>query len=220
MDRGAWWATVHGAQSQTRLNWTTTDDPWDWNHSCSGSNSDKPFPLKSSTTSQLYPELGSPRIWPLCRLGSREFLAGRRWAKVQGSGVGRGKEAAALMGEPLGGPRERGCICTSWELIGLPWWLRWQRICLQCRRLRSNPWVWKTQKYKLLSPTPEILGWKSPGISILMFEKHWLIFLTFFLFFSFIFISWRLITLQYCSGFCHTLTWFSHGFTWKHWLRA
>ena len=25
-------------------------------------------------------------------------------------------------------------------------------------------------------------------------------------FFSFIFISWRLITLQYCSGFCHTLT--------------
>ena len=31
-----------------------------------------------------------------------------------------------------------------------------------------------------------------------------------FYFFSFIFISWRLITLQYCSGF---LTWISHGFT-------
>ena len=31
--------------------------------------------------------------------------------------------------------------------------------------------------------------------------------------FSFIFISWRLITLQYCSDFCHTLTWISHGFT-------
>ena len=31
--------------------------------------------------------------------------------------------------------------------------------------------------------------------------------------FSFIFISWRLITLQYYSGFCHTLTWISHGFT-------
>ena len=29
----------------------------------------------------------------------------------------------------------------------------------------------------------------------------------------FIFISWRLITLQCCSGFCHTLTWISHGFT-------
>ena len=34
-----------------------------------------------------------------------------------------------------------------------------------------------------------------------------------FSFFPFIFISWRLITLQYCSGFCHTLTWISHGFT-------
>ena len=33
------------------------------------------------------------------------------------------------------------------------------------------------------------------------------------LFFSFIFISWRLITLQYCSGFCHTLSWISHEFT-------
>ena len=32
-------------------------------------------------------------------------------------------------------------------------------------------------------------------------------------FFPFIFISWRLITLQYCGGFCHTLTWISHGFT-------
>ena len=33
-----------------------------------------------------------------------------------------------------------------------------------------------------------------------------------FFFFSFIFISWRLITLQHCSGFCHTLKWISHGF--------
>ena len=32
-------------------------------------------------------------------------------------------------------------------------------------------------------------------------------------FFSFIFISWRLINLQYCSGFCHTLTWISRGLT-------
>ena len=36
-------------------------------------------------------------------------------------------------------------------------------------------------------------------------------------FFSFLFIylfliSWRLITLQYCSGFCHTLTWISLGY--------
>ena len=32
-------------------------------------------------------------------------------------------------------------------------------------------------------------------------------------FFPFIFIGWRLITLQYCSGFCHSLTWINHGIT-------
>ena len=32
-------------------------------------------------------------------------------------------------------------------------------------------------------------------------------------FFPCIYLSWRLITLQYCSGFCHTLIWISHGFT-------
>ena len=31
--------------------------------------------------------------------------------------------------------------------------------------------------------------------------------------FIYLFISWRLITLQYCSGFCHTLTRISPGFT-------
>ena len=36
---------------------------------------------------------------------------------------------------------------------------------------------------------------------------------SFFFFPIYFFISWRLITLQYCSGFCHTLTWISHGFT-------
>ena len=35
----------------------------------------------------------------------------------------------------------------------------------------------------------------------------------FLFFFPFIFISWRLTTLQYCSVFCHTLTWISHGVT-------
>ena len=34
----------------------------------------------------------------------------------------------------------------------------------------------------------------------------------FFFFFWFCF-NWRLITLQYCSGFCHTLTGISHGCT-------
>ena len=38
-------------------------------------------------------------------------------------------------------------------------------------------------------------------------------FLIFIFIYLFIFISWKLITFPYCSGFCHTLTWISHGFT-------
>ena len=35
----------------------------------------------------------------------------------------------------------------------------------------------------------------------------------FILFKKFIHFNWRLITLQYCSGFCYTLSWMIHGFT-------
>ena len=40
----------------------------------------------------------------------------------------------------------------------------------------------------------------------------------FFFFFPFFplffnYFNWRLITLQYCGGFCHTFTWISHGCT-------
>ena len=34
-----------------------------------------------------------------------------------------------------------------------------------------------------------------------------------FLIYLSIYFNWGLITLQYCSGFCHTLTWISHGCT-------
>ena len=27
--------------------------------------------------------------------------------------------------------------------MGLPWWLRQERVCLQCRRPRFDPWVRK-----------------------------------------------------------------------------
>ena len=33
------------------------------------------------------------------------------------------------------------------------------------------------------------------------------------IFYCLIYFSWRIITLQYCSGFCHTWTWISHGCT-------
>ena len=53
------------------------------------------------------------------------------------------------------------------------------------------------------SPAPLVYFWKPAASRLTLF---------FGFFFSFIFISWRLISLQYCSGFCHTLTWISRGF--------
>ena len=32
---------------------------------------------------------------------------------------------------------------THSGILGLPWWLRWERICLQCGKPRFNPWVGK-----------------------------------------------------------------------------
>ena len=55
----------------------------------------------------------------------------------------------------------------------------------------------------------EPLVLKNPS-SLMGFTETFLFLFLFFL----IYFSWRLITLQYCSGFCHTLIWISHGFTW------
>ena len=79
-------------------------------------------------------------------------------------------------------------ICDYAQKIGLPKRHSGKESACQCRRckrprlypcVRKIPWSTKCQ------PTPVFF---------------------FLFFFSFIFISWRLITLQYCSGFCHTLT--------------
>jgi len=44
-----------------------------------------------------------------------------------------------------------------WVILGLPWWFRQQRICLQCRRPWFDPWVrripWKSER----QPTPVFL---------------------------------------------------------------
>ena len=42
---------------------------------------------------------------------------------------------------------------TSASLAGLPWWLRWERICLQCGRLKFNPWVRKIPWIREWQPT-------------------------------------------------------------------
>ena len=59
-------------------------------------------------------------------------------------------------------------------------------------------------------PAQIILCWGASWSQL----KHWTQRKTLFLKkFLFIYFNWRLITLHHCSGFCHALTWISHGCT-------
>ena len=55
----------------------------------------------------------------------------------------------------------------------LPWWLRWQRICLQCGRPRFNPWVGKIPWRGKWQPTPVLLPGKSHGLRSLVDYSPW-----------------------------------------------
>ena len=42
---------------------------------------------------------------------------------------------------------------------------------------------------------------------------HYLLFILYLFYFLISLFNWKLIALHYCTGFCHTLTWISHGCT-------
>ena len=49
------------------------------------------------------------------------------------------------------------------SILMFPWWLRWKRICLQCRRPGFNPWVGKISRRRKWQPTPVFLPGESHG---------------------------------------------------------
>ena len=85
-----------------------------------------------------------------------------------------GKASACNAGDPSSIP---GLGRSHSSILGLPLWLSWQRIHLQCRRHGFNPWVGKIPWRKERLPTPvfwpgEFHGvdspWSSPGWNIAM----------------------------------------------------
>ena len=48
-------------------------------------------------------------------------------------------------------------ITLFYTFFGLPWWPRWKRICLQCRRPEFDPWVRKIPWRREWQPTPVFL---------------------------------------------------------------
>ena len=105
-----------------------------------------------------------------------------------------------------------------WFPLGLTDWIPFQSKGLL--RVFSNTTF---QKHEFFSTQPSLQSnshihtWllqKAIALTRRTFVGKVMSLLFFTFFFKFIFlISWRLITLQYCSGFCHTLTWISLGYT-------
>ena len=61
------------------------------------------------------------------------------------------------------------CHIHAWfvKYFWIPWWLRWQRICLPCRKPGFNPWRRKWQ------PPTVFLSWKSHGQRSLVGHSQW-----------------------------------------------
>ena len=60
-----------------------------------------------------------------------------------------------------------------------------------------------------------LLRWQGSSFFFFFFNAYlfyWSPYVALFYFILFLF-YWRLISLQYCGGFCHTFTWISHGCT-------
>ena len=60
-----------------------------------------------------------------------------------------------------------------WKEPRLPWWLRWQRIHLQCGRPGFNPWVGKIPRRREWQPTPVFLPEKFHGHRSLVGYSPW-----------------------------------------------
>ena len=106
--------------------------------------------------------------------------------------------------------RESSISCKNWHVGQLtPDPCHTNNICTYNRPVHSahsghfcSLWLW-------------FLGrcFRPPALPVSRNSFFFFLISQLFFFFSFISISWRLITLQCCNGFCHTLTRISHGFT-------
>ena len=57
--------------------------------------------------------------------------------------------------------------------LGLPWWLSWKRICLQCRKPRFDSWFSRIPWRKQWQPIPVFLHGKSHGQRCLVGYNPW-----------------------------------------------
>ena len=70
-------------------------------------------------------------------------------------------------------PRGHLQTARSGDQTGPPWWFRWQRICLQCRRTRFDPWFGKISWRREWLPTPVFMPREFKGQRNLVGYSPW-----------------------------------------------
>ena len=84
-----------------------------------------------------------------------------------------GQSIGALASVILNGDLKKIQINIYCLKLELPWWLRRQSICLQCRRPGFDPWVGKIPWRRKWQPTPVLLPGKSHGQRNLVGYSPW-----------------------------------------------
>ena len=155
---------------------------------------------------EISPEYSLEGLMLKRKLQNSGHLMGSCWERLQG-GWGFQASSNLVMYRKVGfSSLTSGARMNYWLLSPEPSWSQWgnQDRVLIVHFLRLPPMLWRTQTLSSI-----LVG--SHDISIIPLLAFITLFFNLFIF-SFIFISCRLITSQHFSGFCHTLTWISHGF--------
>ena len=122
---------------------TTERLPFHFSLSCIGDGNGNPL--------QCYC-LENPRDGGACGLPSMgSHRVGHDWSDLAAAAGCFSCPSSLSEGFPL-----MAVLCVSLPCC-FPWWLRWWRICLQCRRLEFDPWVRKIFCGKAWQPTPVFL---------------------------------------------------------------
>ena len=93
-----------------------------------------------------------------------EFVTGKNWLHI-------GSVSFTLIFASCGF-RSLKLYCP-YLMEGLPWWLRWQRICLQCRIPRFDPWDGKIPWRRECLPTAVFLPGEFHGQRSLVGYSPW-----------------------------------------------
>ena len=126
---------------------------------CSQTHSLYPFIFSSVTCHQLF---STGYLQSKGRAGEGpNYILHRIWFCCDGEG----------QYTPMAGLRMK--IFHFSDRLGLPWWLRWYRIHLLCRRPRFDAWVGKIPWRREWQPTPVILPGEFHGQRSLAGYSPW-----------------------------------------------